>query len=100
MWSLVRAEAGSQILDWIMMLSILLAHKITRHIYISILLAVALNPPQPGPEADLLCYLFVSQENVREKKLKKNWTPQDPSPSLSLSQFVAIPCNRTLTREG
>jgi hypothetical protein len=74
-----------------MMLSILLAHKITRQIYISILLAVALNPPQPGPEADLLCYLFVSQENVREKKLKIG-LPRIPlplSPSLNLWQYHA-----------
>jgi hypothetical protein len=97
MCSLVRAEARSPILNWIMMLSILLAHKITWHIYIYIYiysLAVALNPPQPGPEADLLCYLFVSQEDVRKKKFG---LPRIPSPSLSLSQFVAIPCNRTLT---
>jgi hypothetical protein len=128
MWSLVRAEAGSRILNWIMMLSILLAQKITWHIYISILLAVTLNPPQPGPEADLLCYLFISQENVREKKkldstgslslslplsICGNTMQQNPngrglspgslriSPSLRLSQFLAIPSNRILRgKEG
>ncbi len=68
--------------------------------YISILLAVVLNPPQPGPEPDLLCYLFLSQENVRKKKIGLPRIPLPLSPPLSLSQFVAIPCNRTLKGEG